>query len=215
MVSQRAAGPMRDRVVEFARGVFLREGFRRITMEEVASGMGISKRTLYEAVPSKEALVGEVLDAQIARVSGLARGVVADRSLPYRRKVEEFLLVLARAISAVSPAFLGDLKRLTPGLYGRFQRMREENVLRIFRGMIVEGKESGHLRDGVDPALVAEAFLHALRGLTDPEVMGRLQIVPEVAFRHTLDLFLHGMLRGEGPSSGRAPGGGRKREGRR
>ncbi|MCC6353136.1 MAG: TetR/AcrR family transcriptional regulator [Verrucomicrobiae bacterium] len=201
MVLTGAAGSARGRVVEYARGVFLREGFRRITMDEIAAGMGISKRTLYEAVPSKEALVGEVLDAQIARVSGLAQRVVGDRSLPYRRKVEEFLLVLARAISAVSPAFLGDLKRLTPGLYARFQRMREENVLRIFKGMIVEGKESGHLRDGVEPVLAAEAFFHALRGLTDPEVMGRLQIVPEIAFRHTLDLFLHGMLRG---SPGRA-----------
>lgn len=196
MVSTRATGSARGRVVEYARGVFLREGFRRITMDEIASGMGISKRTLYEAVPSKEALVGEVLDAQIKGVSGLARGVAGDLSLPYRRKVEAFLLVLARAISAVSPAFLGDLKRLTPGLYERFQRMREQNVLRIFKGLIVEGKASGHLRDGVEPELVAEAFLHALRGLTDPEVMGRLQIVPEVAFRHTLDLFLHGMLRG-------------------
>lgn len=184
-------------MVEYARGVFLRDGFRRITMDDVASGMGISKRTLYEAVPSKEALVGRVLDAQIARVSGLARGVVGDRSLPYRRKVESFLLVLARTISAVSPAFLGDLQRLMPALYKRLERAREENILRIFKELIIEGKDSGHLRDGVDPTLVAEAFLHALRGLTRPEVMGRLQIVPEIAFRHTLDLFLHGMLRGK------------------
>ena len=48
---------LRERIVSVALKAFLKEGIRAITMDDVASLMGISKRTLYELFPDKEQLV--------------------------------------------------------------------------------------------------------------------------------------------------------------
>jgi AcrR family transcriptional regulator len=50
-----------DSVVRAATGVFLRQGFRRTQMADVATEMGVAKGTLYLYVESKEALFEQVL----------------------------------------------------------------------------------------------------------------------------------------------------------
>ncbi len=44
-------------IVRFAMEEFARSGIRSVKMDDIASGLGISKRTLYEAFPDKEALL--------------------------------------------------------------------------------------------------------------------------------------------------------------
>lgn len=50
---------LRDRIVVSATTEFVRNGIRSITMDDVASRLGISKRTLYEVFPDKETLLKE------------------------------------------------------------------------------------------------------------------------------------------------------------
>lgn len=48
---------LKSRIVEVARKMFLEQGIKAITMDDVASQMGISKRTLYEVFPDKQELL--------------------------------------------------------------------------------------------------------------------------------------------------------------
>ena len=53
--------------IERVEGLFLRFGIKSITMDEVASDLGISKKTLYQFVESKDDLVNKVLESHIAK----------------------------------------------------------------------------------------------------------------------------------------------------
>lgn len=52
----------RDSLIEIAERVFLRHGYHAATMDDVATAAGISKRTLYQLVPSKEDLFTALLE---------------------------------------------------------------------------------------------------------------------------------------------------------
>lgn len=52
----------RDALIETAERVFLRKGYHAATMDDVASAAGMSKRTLYQLVESKEELFTALLE---------------------------------------------------------------------------------------------------------------------------------------------------------
>lgn len=63
----------RTAAVDAARALFLRQGYGRTTMEEIAARAGLTKRTLYNNYPDKEALFREVVGEVIAYSEGFAR----------------------------------------------------------------------------------------------------------------------------------------------
>lgn len=54
----------REHILESAYGLFYRGGFQRTSIHEVADAAGITKRTLYNHFPSKDALLAEVMFRQ-------------------------------------------------------------------------------------------------------------------------------------------------------
>jgi AcrR family transcriptional regulator len=52
------------RILEAAYRLFRRQGFRRVSMDEIAVGAGLTKRTLYHHFESKDRLLADVLEAQ-------------------------------------------------------------------------------------------------------------------------------------------------------
>ena len=57
----RKRDPNRQRIVEAARAHFLSHGFRSVTMDDLATELGISKKTLYTHFPGKFDLLEAVL----------------------------------------------------------------------------------------------------------------------------------------------------------
>jgi len=52
-ITVRTDAEVRNRILTEARGLFFRYGFSRVTMDEAAETLGMSKKTLYRHFPSK------------------------------------------------------------------------------------------------------------------------------------------------------------------
>ena len=62
---------IRERLLLTAMQEFMQYGFSRISMDDLAIRMGMSKKTLYKYYPSKEELVKAVLEVRKQRVGEL------------------------------------------------------------------------------------------------------------------------------------------------
>jgi TetR/AcrR family transcriptional regulator, cholesterol catabolism regulator len=51
---------VRERILKAAEELFMKFGIRRVTMDEIASELGISKKTIYLHFEDKDAIVHEV-----------------------------------------------------------------------------------------------------------------------------------------------------------
>jgi len=93
----------RSAVVDAARALFLRDGYSRTTMDEIAALAGVTKRTLYNNYADKEALFREIVLDFIAFAEEFARGLqeelggIANAKL--RSTLEELGVRLALAIT--------------------------------------------------------------------------------------------------------------------
>jgi AcrR family transcriptional regulator len=74
----------RRQLLEAAFDVFLKYGFRKTSMDEVARAAGVSRQGLYLHFPNKEALFGAVVQHALERALAAASERLADPALPVR-----------------------------------------------------------------------------------------------------------------------------------
>src|SRR5215468_11664853 len=66
---------VRQRIVDAARAHFFSHGFRRVTMDDLAEELGISKKTLYAYFPGKFDLLEAVLADKLKGVEATLKEV--------------------------------------------------------------------------------------------------------------------------------------------
>ena len=91
-----------DQVLEGARTVFLRDGFERASVDDIAREAGVSKATLYAYFPDKRLLFMEIASAECRRQTAEAEALI-DVNAP----VAEVLRLAAGKIIAFFTSDLG------------------------------------------------------------------------------------------------------------
>jgi len=194
-----------QRILMAARERFLPFGFARVTMDEIASDLGISKRTLYQHFDSKEALLREVM---LDKVAGVTAGIdeVVERSGPSpTEKLSELVVFLARRLPRFSKVFLEDMKRYAPDLWVELDSRRNRAVTESFRKLIVEGQKEGTFRSDLSLdllLLILEAVLHRV---VNPEVLVELPGTLAEVVVEILEILSIGIMTDEGRRSLQAP----------
>ena len=146
---------LRAKIMEAAMKAFTQKGIRAVKMDDIASSLAISKRTLYEIFEDKEHLLYETINQYDAisrqRLTDYAaqQHSVIDVILEaYRMKVEE--------LRKVNPAFYTDIIRypkLASYIKNNNERTRESFIKFLERGV-----EEGFLRADVNYEMIPHMF---------------------------------------------------------
>lgn len=171
------------------RALIVREGFRHLTVGEIASRLECSRRTLYELAPSKDDLVAlaveQFLDEFLTRC--LAE---IDRHKKPGRQLEAAAATVVSEFSSLTEAFTRDAVSTprTAALLGRFTQQFAEGLAVV----IEEGIRKGEFRR-VNPRLVAEAILGIVNRLQQPGVLAGVGLDYADAARQVSVVFLDGL----------------------
>ncbi len=172
-------------------------GTKSITLDDIASRMGISKKTIYSCCPDKKHLVDRIVGDYLASHREDAERVRAQS----RHAVDEVLQMarLARArMEQVSPAFLFDLNKYYPDTWARFEQYRTHEIFAQVVGVIQRGQQEGLFRLDLDTEIVAAMHLQHIRLLTEPGQQPQLERAVGDLIRHIISVFLHGIVTSEG-----------------
>jgi AcrR family transcriptional regulator len=81
-MKRRSKDETRARIIDAAYGPFWRQGFLRVSADEIAARAGITKRTLYQHFPSKDDIITAALahssELALARFQSFPRGARAE-----------------------------------------------------------------------------------------------------------------------------------------
>jgi len=159
---ERRATSARNRIILSAAELFASQGYRRTTLDDIASAAGIKKATLYHYISSKEELLTEIynriLDGVEAAVSPVvAMNLSADERL--RRMIHAHLEIVARERAMLAVAFQEEAE--LDERYGGEIRRRKRAYEALFEQVIREGQRAGSIRP-IDPRLAVFAVLGML-----------------------------------------------------
>lgn len=189
-----SAAAVRTRILQKAREHLFARGYRSLTMAELATELGMSKKTLYRHYPGKEDLVRQAIREFGHEVRADADVILRDQRLTFAEKLHSFTGGMLRRLSHLNPHLLRDLQRFAPALHELTFEIRRKNIPYIFGRLIEEGQLSGRVRDDLNPAFAAEFLLHAMQGLLLPANLAQLHLAPQQVFENAMNLFFGGLL---------------------
>ena len=146
---------LRDKIITSAMMAFAKKGIRQVKMDDVASELGISKRTLYEIFDKKEDLLYEGVKyylgerrSQMQQKAQNCNNVMEIILVAYKLKVEE--------VRQTNPLFYSDLVKYPK--VARYLGQQNQQMLTNMTKFIERGIDEGFFRKEVKPELVARLF---------------------------------------------------------
>lgn len=167
-----------------------RVGIRAVVMSDLASDLGVSKKTLYQHFESKSELVLALLRAwaEGARERAAEREL---RGLPVVQEMRRFAEAWVASVETFAPVFWQELARDYPEAHAIFRRelraARRRTRQRIAR----------LLRSDLAPALALELFQAVVARAADPDACARAGLARREALVAAVELWARGALRPE------------------
>ena len=140
---------MKDKIISKAKEMFLKLGFKSITMDDIACEMCISKKTIYKYFSNKELLIEESTQLVHKEVHETINSIVAknynaiEENFEIRRMYKEMF-----KSTETSPLY--QLKRHYPEVYNKVLGSQIEICECCFRDNILKGIAEGLYRNDID-----------------------------------------------------------------
>ncbi|SLM49890.1 Transcriptional regulator [Nitrospira japonica] len=188
--------PATQRVVAAARRHFLSQGFRRVTMDELADELGMSKKTLYGLFPSKTALVESVIldkfrcaEADLRRITAASRGDVPGA-------LRRLVAAVQTHTQEIQAPFVRDIQRDAPHLFEVVEQKRRELIRRHFGKLLSEGRRARVIRRDIPMPLIMEILLGTVRAVMNPPKLIELGLTPDQGYSAIMSVIFEGLLAG-------------------
>ena len=140
---------MKDKILQKSTDMFLRLGFKSITMDDIACEMCISKKTIYKYFSNKDLLIEESVQMVHKEVHETITKIVSqnfnaiEENFEIRRMFKEMF-----KSAESSPIY--QLKKHYPEIYEKVLRMQVSVCEECFRDNIIKGIKEGLYRKDLD-----------------------------------------------------------------
>ncbi|GAA4047661.1 TetR/AcrR family transcriptional regulator [Flavobacterium chungnamense] len=140
---------MKEKIIKKATDMFLKLGFKSVTMDDIACEMCISKKTIYKYFSNKEKLIEEGTEVIHQNIHALMDEVVAknlnaiEENFEIRKMFKEMFQSFDH-----SPAY--QLKKHYPEIYEKMMANEIEDCNKMFSQNIVKGIQQGLYRQETD-----------------------------------------------------------------
>jgi len=184
---------LRDVILEHARNEFLARGFSKVTVDEIASHLGISKKTLYKSYPSKEELLRASLHSMM-RSAGWELERIVSSDKPLVEKLATAMMTMGTYLSKVRKESVVDLQRSAPTIWKELDKFRKDHIVSRLVAMVTQAKSENILRPDVHEEVVVQMLTNSIQGIINPEVLIAHSFSAEQATRSIVTVIFQGAL---------------------
>ncbi len=146
-------------LIEKARDLYYRYGIRSVTMSDIARQLGVSKKTLYQEVSSKEELVQKVFELDLREERDQMVHLQSNSKDAIEQMVQTTIFIMKR-MRKVSPVTHYDLQKYYGPLWSDLESEQLKFIYEILKKNIQWGKSTGLYRENIDAEIIARFFIH-------------------------------------------------------
>ncbi|WP_229254296.1 TetR/AcrR family transcriptional regulator [Dyadobacter sp. NIV53] len=182
---------MKERIVKSALNLFWRYGIKSVTMDDIAKELGISKRTIYQHYPDKEAILAMAIKGELSSQKCEIEKLDTFSDNPIEQMIQAADQIRT-AIAHMNPTLIYDLKKYYPESWNLFQSYKNEFINKNIQGNLRHGISLGLYRSDIDVEVLSLLRIQEFEIAFDPT------IYPADKFHmmHVQMQFIHHFLRG-------------------
>ncbi|MFH0990400.1 MAG: TetR/AcrR family transcriptional regulator [bacterium] len=186
----------KERIIEFAMEKFLSTGVSKVTVDDLATELRMSKKTLYKYFPSKEDLIRSIMRLNMKWIEKNADEIFSSDK-PVEQKLAAFFMLVGRVMSRVSKQFQGELKTFSPSLWQEIETFRREKIFGRLKKLFAQAKQEGLFREDLSVDFFYLVFSTVVDGMMNPQVIAHQSFSMDEAFRGLYKLMMVGAVQPE------------------
>ena len=152
---------IRERIIDQAKSLFMRLGIRSVSMDDICSQLGISKKTIYQHFKDKDELVDLVLQAEIAVMQKETIGCC----LPSKDAIDEIfntMQLITKQLGNMNPVILVDLHKYHFTSFQQFMQHKNTFLMEIISQNLRRGIVEGYYREDLQVEILAKYRLESM-----------------------------------------------------
>ena len=184
------------KIIEQVEDKLFKEGFYKTTMDNVASELGMSKKTIYKFFPSKDDLV-----MAIAKhfMNGMKNKIVPALSSDKNaiEKLAELIGILAKASEKISPQRMDEIRKYFPNLWNEIDKFRTQMMFGNITKVIDQGKAEGLFID-YPTSIIMNVLVASVRNIVNPDFILNNNFSIIEAARYAFKIIIGGIVTDKG-----------------
>ncbi|MDP4283377.1 MAG: TetR/AcrR family transcriptional regulator [Bacteroidota bacterium] len=188
---------LKDRIKQKADELYRRFGIKSVTMDEIASQMGVSKKTIYHCFSDKKELVDEV----IADLLKFNKNFCRESRSNAENAVHEIYLALESTkvmFDNMNASILHDIEKGHPATFAKFIEFKYNFLFDIMKQNIERGKKEQLYRAEIDSDVLARVRLETMMLPFKEEIFPKTQFSLGYLHHQLMEFFLYGMVTPKG-----------------
>jgi TetR/AcrR family transcriptional regulator, cholesterol catabolism regulator len=193
---------MEDKVLHILEQVtrlYQRYGIKSVTMDDVASHLCISKKTLYEYFSDKEDLVRQVLSHGHAQHCKIIEEI-ENRGLNAIEELFEVYKMINTMFRDYNPSMDYDVRKYYPSLYIEVKATWRKKMYDAAFNNTMKGIQEGLYRTEIDAAIIAKMHVARTESLFDSDLFTMEELTSFKIFHEGFVYHLYGILNKDGRS---------------
>ena len=152
---------MKERIKQKADELFRSYGIKSVTMDVIATRLGVSKKTIYHSFKDKDELVDEVI-ADLLTYNQICCN--KDRAKAKDAIHEVFLAMemVQQMFQDMNPVILYDIERNHPATFQKFLQHKNKFLLQVIKENIERGKKEELYRPDINTEVIARVRLETM-----------------------------------------------------
>ncbi|PKM86625.1 MAG: TetR/AcrR family transcriptional regulator [Firmicutes bacterium HGW-Firmicutes-12] len=179
---------MEKRIIEATLLLIGQYGFRKFTLDDVSSILGISKKTLYKYFPGKQHLISEALDYFIEKNKNDTLEAI-NEEITWVNKMK----AMVNAGNAFPTRLLSELRQYYPDEWKKVELLQNFKIDQFYL-LLLEGEKRGEINPAIDLKIVAPMLKEVMDSLSQMEYLTKNDLTMKQILGQLSELFFNGIL---------------------
>ncbi len=192
----------RKRILEIAKELFLNFGYSKVSMGDMASRLGMSKKTLYIHFEGKESLLNAVIDDYRDDISSHMERILKDDSKDIIEQGREIFSYIGTKMSAINPFLIEDIYKNAPHAWEKIQKIKRDSAFNLFKGVLDDAAKKGIVKKDINRTLAVLLYMSATETIINPnftrnipkEMMSEIPFSTPAIFEGLVKIIFEGVL---------------------
>lgn len=188
---------MREKIIDKSQELFLNFGFKSVTMDDIASEMGISKKTIYVHFPNKTKLVEATTLHMFETISYGIDCICALEKNPIEEifDIKQFVMEHLKNEKS-SPQY--QLQKYYPKIFAALKSKQFEVMQECVTDNLKRGLEQGLYRDTINIDFISRIYFNGMVTLKDQELFPLKTFSMNTLMEYYLEYHLRGICTTKG-----------------
>jgi AcrR family transcriptional regulator len=161
-------------ILKEANKLFFDKGYKKVTVDQLASNLSISKKTIYKYYESKQDLLEKTFDHWSSNLTVEINEILDREDLSFIDKLKSMMSHIGVSMGRLNSDLIVDIQENVPHLWVKINNYKHEAAFLRFNRLIDEGIMKGKIKKNINRNLVVALYACAIETLLDPNFLNTL-----------------------------------------